>query len=253
MIRCSFLIRKKEWNKTAGTIPARMTWNVGTMKRLAISKPNASRKNTKTQKNIWSRRKQKTRLLLLSNKSDRLRKNWAHIVCNKVFVNLGSSAYMIEALSVITRKAVPSDIRIGTAGRDIIQATFQGECDIRMTGGENPKLQSYVLHVPKRIDGLVSVVILHDDNHAIKLTNKKYIVKKKNCVAGIGERTEAMSSPNQQRTNKTAFAALIDTGHVPCVWHWRLAHANRYVAKKMAKRGSLQGLDMNTGHSATNC
>lgn len=71
-------------------------------------------------------------------------------------------------MSVITGKAAPSDIIIGTDGKKKIKLKAHGKSFINLPGGKKPDTLSRVPHVPDVEHNLASVSRLCDHNHTVR-------------------------------------------------------------------------------------
>lgn len=78
---------------------------------------------------------------------------------------------MMEGVSVITGKAVPLKINIGTTDKDTIEATAQGETVIKLSGVEKPVTLNRVVHISYAEHSSVSLSALCNDNHTLEFTS----------------------------------------------------------------------------------
>lgn len=74
---------------------------------------------------------------------------------------------MMKNVSVTTDKDVLLDINAGTAGKDTIKATVQGESVVCLSGAEKQYVLNPVLHLPDVETSLQSVLSLCNDHHTV--------------------------------------------------------------------------------------
>lgn len=110
----------------------------------------------------------------------------------------------MKNVSVISWKSIPSDTSAGTAAKDKINETALGEPIIEPSDGEKPVTLERLFHVFYVEQSSISVSKFCDDDHSVKSTNLKCVLKK-NYVVGVGRRVGALCSVNPQGASDKTF------------------------------------------------
>lgn len=93
---------------------------------------------------------------------------------------------MMQDLSIVTGKAVPSEIDNRAVGKDTIKVTTQSEGLNKLFGREKMATVNSVLHVPDVEHSLIFESSLCHDDYTMEFTNRKCVVKKNNFVISAG-------------------------------------------------------------------